>query len=239
MIRALPIVLAALGLASAAPARDDLSAELRARDQALLDAIAPGNRALWERTLAQDAVYVDENGEVMDRRAFLESLRPLPGYASGEIRIVEYRLRRIGDTALVVHRDAEHEVWHGVPLDAEYLMSETWVQAKGDWRLAQVHAAVTRGDPPSIILPSRALEAYAGRYTLTDGVDLKIRREGNRLLASASGRPEKPMLAESTDVFFTPGQPRSRRIFLRNASGNVDRVIDRREGEDLVYRRIR
>jgi hypothetical protein len=239
MMRTLILTAAALAIASAAPARDDLSAELRAKDQALLDAIAPGNRALWEQMLAPEAVYVDENGAVMDRQVFLETLTPLPAYASGQIRIVEYRLNRVGDTALVVHRDAEHEVWHGVPLDAQYLMSETWVRQRGEWRLAQVHAQVARKDPPETSLPSATLDAYAGRYRLTDGVELRIRRDGDRLMAAATGRPEKPMLAESTDVFFTPGQPRSRRIFFRNGSGQVFRMVDRREGEDLVYRRIR
>ena len=239
MIRALILTLAVLALSPAAPARDDLTAELRTRDQALLDAIASGNRALWERTLSPEAVYLDENGAIMDRQVFLETLQPLPAYASGQIRIVDYRLDRIGDTALVVHRDAEHEVWHGVPLDAQYLMSETWVRLKGEWRLAQVHAQVARKDPPETVLPAAALDAYAGRYRLTDGVEIRIRRDGDRLMAAAPGRPEKPMLAESTDVFFTPGQPRSRRIFFRNGSGQVYRMVDRREGEDLVYRRIR
>ena len=52
--------------------------QLRADDQALLDAIAPGDKAVWERLLAQDAVYVDENGAVMHRAQFLAALKPLP-----------------------------------------------------------------------------------------------------------------------------------------------------------------
>ena len=43
---------------------DQITAQLRAKDQALLDAIAPGNRKVWEDALATDAVYVDENGEI-------------------------------------------------------------------------------------------------------------------------------------------------------------------------------
>ena len=35
---------------------------LRAKDQALLDAIAPGDRKVWDDVLAANAVYVDENG---------------------------------------------------------------------------------------------------------------------------------------------------------------------------------
>ncbi len=41
---------------------DQITALLRAKDQALLDALAPGDRKVWEDALARDAVYVDENG---------------------------------------------------------------------------------------------------------------------------------------------------------------------------------
>ena len=57
MIVALALA-AALGAASPAGLAD----ELRARDQALLDAFAPGDRAIWEKALWSDATYVDENG---------------------------------------------------------------------------------------------------------------------------------------------------------------------------------
>lgn len=64
---------------------DQITALLRAKDQALLDAIAPGDRKVWEDALATDAVYVDENGVVMDRAAFLKQLEPLPAGASGNL----------------------------------------------------------------------------------------------------------------------------------------------------------
>jgi hypothetical protein len=42
---------------------------LHKKDQALLDAIAPGDRKVWDAALAGDAVCVDENGVKMDRAA--------------------------------------------------------------------------------------------------------------------------------------------------------------------------
>jgi hypothetical protein len=233
-----------LTLAAAAPAarasgpRADLGAVLRSKDQALLDAIAPGDRALWDAELAPDAVYVDENGVVMDRARFLAELRPLPRFASGHIRIVDYQLRRSGDVALVIHRDDEREIYHGVRLHADYLMSETWVLRRGAWRLALVHAYVVAKDPPAITLPTSLLGAYVGRYRLRDGVSYEIRHQGDHLAVSRDGKTAQPLLAESTDVFFVPGQPRSRKIFLRGPDGRVVRMIDRREGEDLDYRRL-
>jgi hypothetical protein len=34
-----------------------------------------------------------------------------------------------------------------------------------------------------------------------------------------------------------PGQPRTRKIFQRNSEGKITGFVDRREGEDLVWRR--
>jgi hypothetical protein len=38
------------------------------------------------------------------------------------------------------------------------------------------------------------------------------------------------------DVLFIPGQPRTRKIFQRDADGKVTGFLDRRGGEDLVFR---
>jgi hypothetical protein len=47
----------------------------------------------------------------------------------------------------------------------------------------------------------------------------------------------KPLLVEVHDVLFTPGQPRTRKIFQRDANGKVTGFLDRRGGEDVVWRR--
>jgi hypothetical protein len=45
------------------------------------------------------------------------------------------------------------------------------------------------------------------------------------------------LLAETPDILFVPGQPRIKRIFLRDAKGRITAFIDRREGEDIVWNR--
>ena len=38
-----------------------------------------------------------------------------------------------------------------------------------------------------------------------------------------------------TNTLFLPGQPRNRRLFVRDASGKVVAMLDRREGEDIRW----
>ena len=234
MIAFIPLVLAAASHSNPPPS--SLTDQLRANDQALLDATAPGDRKTWDRLLADDAVYVDENGVIMDRAKFLEELVPLPSYASGHIDIVHYEVHQHGDTALVIHRDNEFESYHGIQLRAQYLMTETWTHQGGAWRLSLVHVYVVAADPPAIKVAIPILDSYVGRYRLTGDVTYDIRREGDHLVGGPEGAAGKPLLAETADVFFIAGQPRSRKLFQR-AGDRVTGFIDRREGEDLVYTR--
>jgi hypothetical protein len=220
-----------------ASAADPTIALLRAKDQALLDAIAPGNRKVWEDALAPDAVYVDENGVILDRAEFLKQLDPLPAGASGSIRIASYSARISGNLATVVHTDDEHENYHGQMLTAHYLMTETWQRQADQWQLRMVHAYAILKDPPSITLPAKDLQQYAGRYSGGGDLAYLIQWDGKQLVGGRPGRSMTPLQVEIRDLLFIAGQARSRKIFQRDANGNITGFVDRREGEDLVWHR--
>jgi len=226
----------ALQVAAAGGGSQSIEIALRARDQLLLNAIATGNRSVWDAALAPDAVYVDENGSVFSRADYLKSLEPLPADISGRIDIVDYRLHLDADTALVVHKDDELENFHGHSLKASYLMTETWVHRKGDWKLALVHAYVVARDPPEIRLSSAKLDEYAGRYSAGPDLTWIIHRDGDHLLGGRDG--QTPLKVEAQDVVFVPGQPRERRFVQRTPEGRVSGFIWRREGEDILWQKL-
>ena len=88
---------------SAQDTSSSVAQQLRTKDQALLDAIAPGKVKVWDDALAAGAVYVDENGVIMDRAAFLKQLTPLPAGASGTLVIASYQASQHGGSG---HRDS-------------------------------------------------------------------------------------------------------------------------------------
>jgi hypothetical protein len=229
------LAIAAIQSASVEPDALAVQKQLRANDQALLDAIAPGDRAVWERLLAKGAIYVDENGAVMQRDQFLAALKPLPPGTSGHIAIVDYQAKVRGNVALIIHKDDERENYHGIPLRADYLMTETWIKEDGDWRLALVHVYVVPKDPPAIKTPANLLAEYEGRYQAASDLVYLIRREGDHLVGVRQGLPAVTLAHESTDVFFVPGRPRERKIFRRDEHRKIVDFVDRREGEDLVF----
>jgi ketosteroid isomerase-like protein len=232
----LPVLLAFVLQVSTGTA-DKTTDLLRAKDQALLDAIAPGDKKVWDQALSADAVYVDENGTIIDRAEFLKQLEPLPAGASGDLKIVEYSARVNGDLALVIHTDDELENYHGQKLSARYLTTETWRREAGEWKLYMVHTYAVLKDPPAISLPAPEMQQYAGRYT--GGADLVylIQWDGKQLVGGREGRPMQPLEVEVRDVLFAPGQPRIRKIFQRDEKGKITGFVDRRESWDLVWHR--
>jgi hypothetical protein len=233
----LQVILMAATVTSMLP-HGNVTQELRLRDQALLDAIAPGDVKVWSAALAENAVYVDENGAVMTRAGFLAQLKPLPQGSSGKITIVGYSARLSGDVAAVVHTDDEDEIFHGQHLTAQYLTTETWQRQVGAWKLLLIHTYSVLKEPKFIVLSPAELDAYAGRYSAAPDLVYTIKREGDYLLGVREGRQALALKAEARDVFFVSGQLQTRKIFERDSDGHVVGFVDRREGSDLVWKRL-
>jgi hypothetical protein len=215
----------------------DAGPELRRVTQELLDAIAPGNVAPWQRVLDEGFVHLDENGVVRDRAAFLAELQPLPPGLAGRIEIDKWAAAVHGDTVVTAYEMQEHLDYHGQALRSRFRSMDTWVSTPGGWRLIAEHTAAVLKDPPAVKVSRQELCEYAGSYALTAEIGATIRCTDEGLVSERTGRPPAAYSAELHDVFFVPGQPRTRRIFTRDAAGRVDGFVDRREGEDVRWTR--
>ncbi len=229
--------LLAVALQTSNSTPEQVTAALRAKDQALLDAIAPGDKKVWQQALATDAVYVDENGVILDRARFLEQLSPLPAGVTGNLAIASYQAHIAGDLATVIHLDDEQETYHGQKLSSQYLTTETWRRDGDDWKLYLVHTYAVPKDPPAITLSEKELMQYAGKYSAAPGLTYVIRWDGQRLVGGRKESSMKPLNVEVRDVLFIPGEPRIRKIFQRDAKGRITGFVDRRESWDLVWKK--
>ena len=224
--------------AGAAGTTTAVSATLERATQALADAVAPGQRALWEQYTDPDFVYVTEDNEVKNRDTMLGELQPLPAGYTGSLKVEEFRCSDFGDFAVTTYILDEHETIEGHALHARYRGSDTWRATAGGWRLVATQVYAVQQDPERTTLPAGRLAEYAGWYALSASTRQEITRDGDHLVAQRAGRAPQVLLPESGDVFFTPGRPRTRRIFTRDADGRVNGFADRREGTDLVWARV-
>jgi hypothetical protein len=232
---------AALSLAAAAPAAaaDDpaLTAALHAKTQAMADAIATGDKAVWLAATDPALMFVSENNEVMTRDALLKDFAPLPPGLIGSIKVVDYKLQRHGDNAVATYIADESLDYHGQAIKTRFRTTDAWHLAAGKWRMVSSMTLAVLKDPPAIALPAAALADYAGHYDLTPAIHYTIRVDGSRLLGARDGGKEVELKAEAADLLFVPGAPRSRKVFFRDAGGHVTGFADRREGNDIVWRR--
>jgi ketosteroid isomerase-like protein len=221
-------------------AADDsaLKAELEAKTQALADAIAPGNKAVWEAATDPALIFVSENNEVLTKAQLLDQLTPLPAGLVGHIKVTDYDLRRHGDSAVATYIADESLDYHGQLLKTKFRTTDAWHLGASGWKMVSSMTLAVLNDPPAIALPPAKLAEYAGRYELTPDIHYSIRLDGDRLLGTRDGGKEVELKAEAADVFFVPGAPRSRKIFYRDASGRVTGFGDRREGQDIKWRRV-
>lgn len=213
------------------------SATLQRATQALVDALAPGERAVWEHYADASLTYVTEDNEVKSRAQLLDDMKPLPPGSSGWIVVQEFRCTDFGSFAVTTYLMDEHETIEGHELHARYRGSDTWRTTAAGWRLIAAQVYAIPQDPPRGA-PAGVLTDYEGLYSLSAITRQTIRRDGDHLVAERPGRAPQLLLPESADVFFTPGRPRTRRIFLRAAAGQVSGFADRREGTDLVWTRV-
>ncbi len=226
------------GAAGAAETATAVAATLEKATQALADAVAPGQRTVWEQYTDPDFVYVTEDNEVKTRNSMLAELQPLPAGYTGSLKVEEFRCSSFGAFAVTTYILDEHETIEGHALHARYRSSDTWRATEAGWRLVATQVYAVQQDPERTTLPAGRLAEYAGWYALSASTRQEITLDGDHLMAQRAGRAPQVLLPESGDVFFTPGRPRTRRIFSRGADGRVNGFVDRREGTDLAWTRV-
>jgi hypothetical protein len=237
VVQGLALPALAASAATATAVSTNVEGELRRMTQELVDAIAPGNADVWRRYLHEKMVHLDENGVVRDKEALLKELTPLPAGLIGRAEVDQYKVTLHDDVAIAAGELQEHLDYHGQDLHTRFRFLDTWVRTPEGWRLIAEHTAAVLKDPPAISLTREELCAYAGVYQLTSTITTTIRCTETGLVSERMDRPPVTYLPEVRDLFFAAGQPRSRRVFLRDAKGQIVGFGDRREGEDVRWQR--
>ena len=187
---AIPFLLTAAwtGAAGAADTTTAVATTLEKATQALADAVAPGQRAVWEQYTDPDFVYVTEDNEVKTRDTMLAELQPLPPGYTGSLKVEEFRCSSFGAFAVTTYILDEHETIEGHALHARYRSSDTWRATDGGWRLVATQVYAVQQDPERTTLPADRLAEYAGWYALS----ASTRQEITRRRRSSRGAARRP-----------------------------------------------
>lgn len=213
------------------------TAELEAATREIYEAIPKGDRATWDRWLADDFVLLDRDGKVLDRAAVLADFTPLPPTIQLRLDIEELTMRHLGpDAAMVAFLVRETETIFGQTLHVDYRTALTFARRDGAWRLIVFQYVELPRDGTPVPVPSDRLAAYVGSYRADAETRFVVSQRGDRLFGQRPGRPEVELVPEADGVFYVPGTE-FRKIFVRDGRGEVVELLDRRKGTDVRWRR--
>ncbi len=77
---------------------------------------------------------------------------------------------------------------------------------------------------------------YVAVYELEPGKTREVSNQGAALYVQRTGKERELLLTEACDIFFRK-EVEGRILFRRDAQGKVDALIDRRNNEDIVWRK--
>src|SRR3954451_2198349 len=211
--------------------------DLVRRTQDLYDAVVPGNQAPWKKYFADDCIFADEKGRVFDKPKLIADITPLPTGYSGTIKIKNVQSRIIGNTAILSYDADETETIFGQNLKARYHITDTWLQRNGNWQIVVNQAHSYYKDAAVGKVAEKKFADFIGTYDLAAGQTRSVTSEDDKLFVERNGKKEQ-LLPETSELFFRKGVE-GRILFGDAANGKVDALIDRRNNEDLVWKKTR
>jgi ketosteroid isomerase-like protein len=223
----------------ALPALADDHALITGYMQAMSDAIASGNVAVWDKYLDPNVILAEEDDTSKGKADMLKEIVPLPKGLSGTIRVELLSYHEEDGIAVALFRQNETEHYFGQTIYAKYLTSTTWRKRADGWKLVASQVLAEKTDPPAITLSPKQLAQYVGKYQLKDSAaTYSLQLVDGQLIGTRDARKPATWNAEVSDVFFLSGDPRIRKIFQRDASGKITGFIERRESWDIVWLKI-
>src|SRR5881394_3638070 len=209
--------------------------ELVRRTQELYDAVASANQAPWKKYFADDCIFADEKGRVFDKSKLVADITPLPAGCSGTIKVENAQSRIIGNTAILSYDADETETIFGQNLEARYHITDTWLQRNGNWQIIASQAHRYYEDPAVGRADAKKFADFIGTYELAPGQTRSVTSEDDKLFVERNGKKEQ-LLPETSELFFRKGVE-GRILFGDAANGKVDALIDRRNNEDVVWKK--
>src|SRR5437870_7290406 len=211
--------------------------ELVRRAQELFDAVVRGNKEPWQKYFADDCIFADEKGRNLNKTQLVADITPLPKGYSGTIKIVKPKSVIHGDTAVLSYDLDETETIFGQKLTARYHVTDTWLRRNGDWQIIASQAYRYYEDPATGKIDPKKFGDFIGIYELAPDQTRSVTAEGENLFVERKGKKEQ-LFPETCDLFFRKGVE-GRILFRYDAHDKVDALIDRRNNEDVVWRKTK
>jgi hypothetical protein len=207
-------------------------------EQALMDAIAPGEKAPWQAVLDDGFVVTDEEGRVLNKEQFLADLRPLPAGLTGGIAVRDLTAQEFPTFAVARYLADEWEAVFGQRLTTQYRVTDTFRKTGSTWKMVASHFAVVTTDPPAQVVATNRWPGLAGRYRLLpNGWIIHVVYRDGKLYGGRDPGKLKLLIPMTSDAFVLQGSL-GEWMFAINQDGKATHILNLRKFEPLVWTRI-
>jgi ketosteroid isomerase-like protein len=212
--------------------------ELRKLENEWLSTYISGDRATYDRIVADDFTGTDEsavNRAKEQDRALLPSVPVVNSIAVND----EMQVRLYGETAIVTGRivtkvKAGDRELHGFTTR----FTDTWLKRQGRWQIVARHYSRVPIERKAVKLDAKIFDDYLGEYEPAPGFNFTVFKEGDRLWGQNPGQPKIELHPESEIVFFMKEIP-ALFIFLRNEKGQVSQMIIIQDGRVTLAKKTK
>jgi hypothetical protein len=207
-------------------------------EQNLMDAIAPGNAAIWGSVMDDDCSITSEEGQLSSKKDFLRDLKPLPPGLSGGITVRDLTVQSFASFAIVRFEADEWEQVFGQRLTTKYRMTDTFRRDGTGWKLVASHTSVVTADPPEQSVDSSHWPDLVGDYQLQpDGWVFHVELRSGNLYGGRDPAKLRPLIALTPVAFVLEGSL-GELLFDIGSGGRAARIVELRKFEPLVWTRV-
>jgi hypothetical protein len=210
--------------------------ELVRRTQKLVDSVASGDRGPWKEYFAEDCLFFDEKGNNMSKETLVADIVPLPAGYSGNVKVQNVKSRIEGNVAILSYDLDETEIAYGQEMKARYHETDTWMRRGWDWQIVAGQVLRYYEDPVAGVSDVKKYPEYVGTYEAAPGKTMTVSLKDGHLFRQRGQGPKQELIPEAEGIFFRKGAE-GRTLFRRESDGKVEALIDRRNNEDIVWRR--
>jgi ketosteroid isomerase-like protein len=208
-------------------------------EQKLMDAIAPGDKAVWDSVMDDTCVVTSEEGQLSSKEDFLRELKPLPSGLAGGIAVRDLTVQPFASFAIVRYEGDEWEQVFGQRLTTKYRMTDAFRRDGTGWKLVASHTSLVTADPPAQSVDKSHWSDLVGDYQLLpDGWVFHVELRDGVLYGGRSPGNLRPLIPLTPVAFVLEGSLGELLFDTDGGGGRASRIVELRKFEPLVWTRV-
>src|SRR5262249_5864099 len=185
----------------------------------------------------REGVITGEEGEVLTRAQFLDSLGPLPAGLSGRIVVKDLSVQEFPAFALVRYLADESESVFGQALAVQYRVTDTYRRDGPSWRMVASHLSVVTRDPPAQEVSKADWPGLGGAYRLLpEGWTFTVEMRDGQLFGGRDVKKLRPLVPLTSQAFVLSGSLGEWLFVVEKGKGT--RIVNVRKFATLVWTRV-